>query len=146
MGSVANPDPGDPGSGALLTPESGTRDEIFPDPGYQTHVSESLVAMFKKRKIPRYLSYLPIGSKIFVPLKKIVFNFVKFLARKKVETKIFFPFLFLFSLDSGSGIRDPESRIQDGGKYGSWIQDKHFGSATLHLGIGILLLFAIFWR
>ncbi len=37
--SVADPDPG---SGAFLTPGSGIRNRLFPDPGSQTHIFESL--------------------------------------------------------------------------------------------------------
>ncbi len=41
--SVADPDPG---SGAFLTPGSGIRNRIFPDPGSQIHIFESLVTIF----------------------------------------------------------------------------------------------------
>jgi hypothetical protein len=36
----------DPGSGAFLTPGSGSRNRFFPDPGFQTHILESLVTIF----------------------------------------------------------------------------------------------------
>jgi hypothetical protein len=41
--SVADPDPG---SGAFLTPGSGIRNRVFPDPGSQTHIFESIVTIF----------------------------------------------------------------------------------------------------
>ncbi len=36
----------DPGSGAFLTPGSGIRNRFYLDPGSQTHIFESLVAIF----------------------------------------------------------------------------------------------------
>jgi hypothetical protein len=42
-GSVADPDPG---SGAFLTPGSGIQKKISPDPGFRTHIFESLVTIF----------------------------------------------------------------------------------------------------
>jgi hypothetical protein len=38
----------DPGSGAFLTPGSGMN--FFPDPGFQTHISEALVYNFLGKK------------------------------------------------------------------------------------------------
>ncbi len=36
----------DPGSGAFLTPGSGILNWVFPDPGSQTHIFESLLTIF----------------------------------------------------------------------------------------------------
>ncbi len=41
--SVADPEPG---SGVFLTPGSGIRNRLFPDPGSQPHIFESLVTIF----------------------------------------------------------------------------------------------------
>jgi hypothetical protein len=76
--SVADPDPG---SGALLNPGSWIRNRFCPDLGSQTHIFESLVAIFwvKSSKI------LKIGPIFFFSIKnKIICNFVIFVATKKV--------------------------------------------------------------
>jgi hypothetical protein len=41
--SVADPDPG---SGAFLTPGSGIRNRVFPDPGSQDHILKSFLTIF----------------------------------------------------------------------------------------------------
>jgi hypothetical protein len=73
----------DPGYGAFLTPGSGIRNRFFPDPGSQSHIFESLVTIFWAKK---FYNSLKIGPNFFLQhLKnKIIFNFEKFVATKKV--------------------------------------------------------------
>ncbi len=65
----------DPGSGAFLTPGSGIRNRIFPDPGSQNPYLWELVTI------------LSIGSHFFpLPIQKyITFNFATFVARKETS-------------------------------------------------------------
>jgi hypothetical protein len=72
----------EPGSGAFLTPRSGS----------QTHISESLVTNFLGKK---FFNSWSIGSNFSVPVQKnkMVYNFVTFMDRKKVRRQIF-PLLF----------------------------------------------------
>jgi hypothetical protein len=74
--SVADPDPG---SGAFLTPGSGTRNRFFPDPGSQTHTFESSSDNFLGIK---FYNSLKIGPNFFLQhfKTKIMYNFVKFVA------------------------------------------------------------------
>jgi hypothetical protein len=73
--SVADPDPG---SGPFLTPGSGIRDRLFPDPGSQIHNFESLTIFWVKSSIDS----LKIGPNFFLQhiKTKIMCNFVKFVA------------------------------------------------------------------
>ncbi len=117
-GSVLVTSVADPGSDALLTPGSGIRNRFFPDPGSQTHVFESLVKIESFENWPKFFQH----SK-----HKIIINFVKFVATKKITTTNFSPLSFVALF--GSGIRDP-------GWIKIRIRDKHPGSATLLVANG----------
>jgi hypothetical protein len=83
--SVADPDPG-----------SGILDPV-PDLGYQTHIFESLMT--------NSIILLKLAQIFFLQhfKNRIIFNFVKFVARKKAMTTNFFhPSLLLLFLDPGS--------------------------------------------
>ncbi len=114
--SVADPDPG---SGAFLTPGSGIGFFRIPDLGSQTHAFESLMTIFLGRKF--YVILCELAQIFFLKQLKIniIYNFVIFVATKKVGQQIFFhPDLLLLFLDPGSGIRDPgwtKIRIRDPG-------------------------------
>jgi hypothetical protein len=98
-----------PGCGASLTPESGIRYRFFPDPG-----SRILNPYFWGKK---FFNSLKTDPNFFLQhfKNKIIFNFVKFMATKKVMTKKFFrPSLSLLFLDLGTGILDPGSEIRYG--------------------------------
>jgi hypothetical protein len=75
---------------------------------------------------------LKIGPNIFLQhfQKKLIFNYVKFVATKKSLTTNFFS-LLSFAAVFGSGIRDPGSEIRDPGWVKIRIRDKNPGSATL---------------
>ncbi len=110
----------DPGSGAFLTPGSGSRNRFFQDPG-------SRIPDLGSRILNPYFLELSdnfLGKKFYNSLKtdpnfilqhfknKIIFNVMKFVATKKGMTTIFSPSLLLLFLDPGSGwvkirIRDP---------------------------------------
>jgi hypothetical protein len=117
----------DPGSvtRCLFDPWTRIRNRFFPDP---------------RSRIPNpyflELSDKFLGKKLFHSLKtgpnfflqhfknKIIFNFVKFVATRKVMTTIFFhPSLLLLFLNPGTEIRDDYLKIR--------IRDKNPGSATL---------------
>ncbi len=123
-GSVA-----DLGSGAFLTPGSGIRNRFFPDPGsripnpYFWELIDNLLGK-------KFYNSLKIGPNFFLQhiKTKIMCNFVKFVATKKVmKTNFFSPLSFLLFLDPGSEIQDP-------GCVKIRIRDKHPGSATLRTG------------
>jgi hypothetical protein len=99
----------DPGSGAFLTPGPGSGIGFFrvPDLGSQTHIFKSLVINFwvKNSIIFHFFENWPkFFSSAFQ--NKIIFNFVKFVATKKMYVNKFFfhPSLLLLFLDSGSGM------------------------------------------
>jgi hypothetical protein len=83
----------------------------------------------------KFYSSFKIGPNYFLQhfKNKIIFNFVKFVAKKMVWHFFFHPYLLLLFLDPGSEIRDP-------GWVKIRIRDKHPGSATLPLYL-ILLIF-----
>jgi hypothetical protein len=73
----------------------------------------------------KFCNSLKIEPNFFIQHFKniIIFNIVKFVARKKgMTTNFFSPLSFVAAFGSG---------IRDGGKSGSGIRDKHPGSATL---------------
>jgi len=86
LSNVAYPDPG---SVVFLTPGPGIRNRFFPDPGFQTHIFESLVTIFGVKSS----SSLKIGPHVFLQhfKNKIIFNFMKFMATKKVHLIFFTP-------------------------------------------------------
>ncbi len=103
MSNVADPDPG---SGAFLTPGSGTRNRFFPDPGSQTHTFESLVTIFwlKSSIILWKLAQIFFFSASKLKYTTILWNLW---LHKKVWHQIFSPHSFVAVF--GSGIRDPGS-------------------------------------
>ncbi len=138
--SVADPDTGS-GIRCLFDPwtGSGIWNRFFPDPGSrisdpgsQTHIFESLVTNFW---VKISIILWKLAQIIFLQhfKNKIIFNFVKFVATKKVWQRIFcHPSLLLLFLDPGSGMcknQDP----------GSGIRDKHPGFATLVFPQGFCL-------
>ncbi len=120
--SVADPDPG---SGAFLTPGSGIDCFRISDPGSRipdpwslthTHILQSLVTFLGKNATQFYVNWPRLF--IYQFNNKIIFNFVIFVATKKVGQKLFPPSLLLLLFDLWSGIRDPGSgmikiRIRD---------------------------------
>jgi hypothetical protein len=103
----------DPGSGIgfFRIPALGSQ--------FQTHIFGSLVTNFlvKSSIILRKLAEIFFFS---ISKNKIIFNFVKFMATKKVlKINFFSPLSFVAVF--GSGIWDLKSGIRD----------KHYGSATL---------------
>ncbi len=85
--SILNPkiaDP-DPGSGAFVTPGSGIWNRFFPNPGsriskpYYCELSDNFLGK-------KFYNSLKIGTIFFLRhfKNKIIFNFVKFVATKKV--------------------------------------------------------------
>ncbi len=105
---------------SFLTPGSGIRNRIFPDLGSRIpnpYFWELSVNFLGKK----FYNSLKIGPNFFLHhfKKKIICNFVKFLATKKGMTIIFFsPLSFVLVFWSGirdtrSGIRDPRSGIRD---------------------------------
>ncbi len=99
--SVADPDPG---SGAFLTPGSGSGIGFLriPDLGSQTHIFESLVSDNILGK--KFYNSLRIGPNFFLQhfKNKIIFNYVIFVATKKgMATNFFHPSLLLLLLDPG---------------------------------------------
>ncbi len=111
--SVADPNPG---SGAFLTPGSGSgiRNRFYPDPGsipnpYFWELTDKFLAK-------KFYNFLKTGPNFFLPhfKNKIIDNFVKFVATKKVWQQIFFTPLFCCCF----WIRDPgwvKIRIRDPG-------------------------------
>jgi hypothetical protein len=82
----------------------------------------------------KFSNSLKIGQHCFHHFK-IKFQFREICGyKKRYDNTFFFTPLFCWCfliLDPGSEIRDPRSRIRDGSKSGSGIQDKNAGSATL---------------
>ncbi len=81
----------DPGSGVFLTPRYGIRDpgRVFSDLGSPIHISESLVTIFYVKSTQFFVNWLKLFC---TPVQyEIFYNFVKFLAAKKVKTTNFFP-------------------------------------------------------
>ncbi len=75
---------------------------FFPDPGSQTHISDSLLTNFLGKKY--YNSYC-FGKKNSLPVKnKVIRNFMIFVATKNGRTLIFSP--SSFDAVVGSSIRD----------------------------------------
>jgi len=83
------------------------RDIFFPNPGsripnpYFRELNDNFLSK-------KFYNSLEIGPNFFFKLKKISFNFVIFVARKKGRTTIFFPLLFCCCLR----ICDMRSEIQ----------------------------------
>ncbi len=103
----------DPESVPFMTTGSGIRNRFFPDLGSQTHTFESLMTfLWVKSSI---ILYKLAWSFFLHLLKKIIFNFVIFVASKKGgTTNVFSPFSFVADFWSG---------IRDGQKSGSGIRD-----------------------
>ncbi len=81
-------------------------EQVFPDPGSQTYVFESLMIIFW---VKSSIILCKLAQICFLPKfnYKIVFNFVIFVLQKKIWQQIFFhPSLLLLFLDPGSEIRD----------------------------------------
>jgi hypothetical protein len=103
MSSVADPDPG---SGAFLTPGpgSGIRNRFFSRSRIPTPYFLKLSEKFLGKRFYNSLKTGQFFSSAFKK-KKIIYNFVKFVATKKGLTKIFFsPVSFVAVF--GSGIRN----------------------------------------
>ncbi len=116
----------DSGSGAFF--DTGIRDEFLPDPGSQTHISDNLVTLISVKYLH---SLAPIFCGLFKT--KIIINFVKFKAAKKVEQKIF-PFFQccgsgMFISDSGSDFFHPGSDFFHPGSASSILTKKWFLSS-----------------
>ncbi len=118
--SFADPDP-DPGSGAFLTPGSRIWDPelVFSGSRIPNPYFWELCDNFFGKK---FYNSLKIGPNFFLQhfKNKMIYNFVKFVATKKVWQLIFFTPLFC----SCFWIRDP-------GGVKIRIRDKHPGSVTL---------------
>ena len=127
--SVADPDPG---SGAFLTPRPGSGIGFFRVPDLGSRIRNpyfwELSDTFLGKK---FYNFLKTGQQIFLQhfKNKIIFYFVKLVAKRKgMTTNFFYPFLLFRFLNPGYEIRDPGwVKNQDPG-----IWDKHSGSATLH--------------
>jgi hypothetical protein len=106
--SVADPNPG---SGAFWTNGSGIWNRFFPDLGSQNHIFWELNVNFLGKKL--LYNSLKIDQFFFSSVQnKIIFNFVIFVATKKVGQK-FFPSLSFVAV-FGSRIRYPGRGIRDG--------------------------------
>jgi hypothetical protein len=95
----------DPGSGAFFSPGSGIGFYRIPDLGSPTHISESLGTIFwvKELKILCQLAKF-FSIPVHCVQKSNNFNFVKFVATKKVRQQIFPPSSVVVVV--GSGIRE----------------------------------------
>jgi hypothetical protein len=99
----------DPGSGAFLTPGSGTRNRFFPNPG--SRIPDPKLSELSDNFLgKKFYNSLKIGPNFFLQhfKNKIIFNVVKFVATIKGMTASFFSSLS-FDAVLGSGIRDPGS-------------------------------------
>ncbi len=101
----------DPGSGAFLTPGSGSgiRNRFIPDPG--SRIPDPYFLEFSVKFMGKqFYNSLKTGPSFFLKhfKNKIIFNFVKFVA-----TKYFFSPLSSVEV-FGSWIRDQGSRVRDG--------------------------------
>jgi hypothetical protein len=104
----------DPDPCAFLTPRYGIRNRFFPDPGFQTHIFESLLAIFG---VKSSIILSKLAQLFFHQFKiNINFNFMILVATKKGQQICFHPSLLLLFLDPGL-------KIQDGQKSRSGIRD-----------------------
>ncbi len=95
----------DPGAFLTPGPGSGIRNRFFPDP--RSRITNSYFLEISDKFLGKSLK---TGPNFFLQhfKNKIIFNFVKFVATKKVWQHIFFhPSLLLLFLDPGTEIRDP---------------------------------------
>jgi hypothetical protein len=102
----------DPDPCAFLTPRFMIRNRFFPDTGFQTHIFESLLAIFG---VKSSIILSKLAQLFFRQFKiNITFNFMILVATKKGQQICFQPSLLLLFLDSRSGMdknQDLESGI-----------------------------------
>jgi hypothetical protein len=106
--SVADPDPG---SGAFLTLGSGIRNRFLPVP--RSRIPDPKQIYLDNFLGKKFYNSLKIGPNFFLQhfKNKIIYNFLKFVAKKRYDKIFFFTSLFFSCFwirDPGSGINIPD--------------------------------------